>query len=498
MPAFAAVNDWAEGTQDDADGATRDYYNRGAYLEWQNYLGDWRDASNVAQGLNAYATTYIVDDNSSRFIEWDVTNLVRQWVGGTYQNQGMFIKAVSGGGPVDFRSREYATANQRPQLVLQTSSGNYQLSPEADTYLEPSTYRSMGNAQQLRLRENGSNILLRFDVSSINSNMTINSATLRLFTYAQYNGSQQLAAAVFRCAQGHSLNRVEPLWGISGSYLNDEGIGSDPDVVFFTSFESDSWQSEWSSVGGELQIVSSDAALQFSPHQGKALRAMIPEGGHTAMSLTYKFADKTGSEPEEIYFRYYVRLAESWNQTVFSGKMPGVSGTYGVAGWGGRKSDGYNGWSARGTYGLTIPANNPLGQTTPMGFYCYHADMPSTYGDVWYWTEGYESYLYKNRWYSIEQYVRMNTPGQHNGVLRTWVDGHFVFEKSDIRFRLTDALKIEQIWMNIYHGGTADSPYDQHAYIDNVVVARRYIGPMRTNSNGPKVPNSPHNLRILP
>ena len=37
--------------------------------------------------------------------------------------------------------------------------------------------------------------------------------------------------------------------------------------------------------------------------------------------------------------------------------------------------------------------------------------------------------------------------------------------------------KIEEIWINSYHGGTDVSPYDQHMYIDNVVIARSYIGP---------------------
>ena len=42
-----------------------------------------------------------------------------------------------------------------------------------------------------------------------------------------------------------------------------------------------------------------------------------------------------------------------------------------------------------------------------------------------------------------------------------------------------DRLKIEQLWMNVYHGGKAPSPYDQHLFIDNVVIAREYIGPMK-------------------
>ena len=42
-----------------------------------------------------------------------------------------------------------------------------------------------------------------------------------------------------------------------------------------------------------------------------------------------------------------------------------------------------------------------------------------------------------------------------------------------------DKLKIEQIWMNVYDGGTTPSPRDQHLYVDNVVVAKKYIGPMK-------------------
>ncbi|MDR4498974.1 MAG: hypothetical protein MRK02_13810 [Candidatus Scalindua sp.] len=41
---------WAEGTQAVDDGAARDYYNSAARLEWENYMGDWRDGNNTAQG----------------------------------------------------------------------------------------------------------------------------------------------------------------------------------------------------------------------------------------------------------------------------------------------------------------------------------------------------------------------------------------------------------------------------------------------------------------
>jgi hypothetical protein len=199
----------------------------------------------------------------------------------------------------------------------------------------------------------------------------------------------------------------------------------------------------------------------------------IAQGSTGALNTLYKFQKQIGQEPEEIYFRYYLRLADDWNQTLQGGKMPGLSGTYGVAGWGGRKSDGTDGWSARGAFHLTIPKDNPLGGLTPIGTYCYHADMPGTYGDIWIWEKGYRGYLQNNRWYAVEQHLKLNRPGETDGVLRAWVDGRLALDKSDIRFRHSDRLKIEQVWMNVYHGGTKPSPYDQHLYIDNVVVGVR-------------------------
>ena len=224
----------------------------------------------------------------------------------------------------------------------------------------------------------------------------------------------------------------------------------------------------------------------------------MPQGSNAALNLGYKFQDETGSEPEEIYFRYYLRFGDDWNQTVDGGKMPGISGTYGVAGWGGRPVDGTNGWSARGSFAETMPPDNPLAGLHPMGTYCYHADMAGQYGDIWRWKRDYRGFLPNNEWHSVEQYLKMNTLAQNDGIIRAWIDGRLAFEKTDIHFRDVATLKVEQIWMNIYHGGTDVSPYDQHVYIDNVVIASSYIGPMNTGAVDTTPPMPPANLTVQP
>lgn len=472
--ASAAPNDWAEGAPKKDDGATRDFYNRAGQLEWKNKMGDWRDAKDKPQGDAPYASASVRAADKGKFVEWDVTALVGEWLAGTHPNQGFFLRLVEGKGAFEFVSREDKTPADRPQLVL-TADKTVTLTPQADTYLDASTYRSLGNGDRLRLSANNP-VLIRFDLGKA---ARPTKAMLRLHVASATSGAEA-KVGVFRCRQGHD-DDDKPQLGLAAKYPGDKGIDKDADVFFATGFEAAQWQKEWSQVGSPkwAQTVEADKERKFVALSGKALRAHLAEGELTALNTLYKFRPMTGKEPEEAYFRYYLRLGDDWNQTIQGGKFPGFSGTYGKAGWGGRKVDGTDGWSARGAFGQIIPEGNPLAGLHPIGTYCYHADMTGNYGDVWLWTRGYRGFLQKNRWYCVEQYVKLNEPGKKDGVLRAWIDGRLAFEKTGLRYRTVDRLKIEQVWMNVYHGGTRPSPHDQHLYIDNVVIARKYVGPIK-------------------
>jgi CubicO group peptidase (beta-lactamase class C family) len=245
------------------------------------------------------------------------------------------------------------------------------------------------------------------------------------------------------------------------------------DLIFTCDFEAENWHREWglSKPDVRTETVLEDADRRFEPLNGKALRIRVDEGGHYGASLQFRFRQRTGEEPEEVYFRYYLRFANDWNPRR-GGKLPGIAGTYGRAGWGGRPVQGDDGWSARG---LFQGQENGL---TPIGFYCYHMDMRGRYGNNWVWDKDRLGYLENNRWYCIEQYARLNTPGQNNGILRAWVDGNLAFEKTDLRMRNTGEIRIETIWLNLYLGGTWTAESDHHLYIDEVAVSRSYIGPL--------------------
>ena len=245
------------------------------------------------------------------------------------------------------------------------------------------------------------------------------------------------------------------------------------DVVLVCDFEQPEWWHAWGSKSLPANTSLVEGKLAFTG-QGKSLRVTIPRGQTTGANFHYRFKDRLGHEPEEMYFRYYLKLDPDWRNAVQGGKLPGFSGTYGKAGWGGRKVNGSDGWSARGWF------RRPTPEATEIGFYCYHADMRGKYGNTW----KFKPPLQYDRWYCVEMYCKLNTPGKevepgrNDGILRAWIDGQLAFEKTDIRFRDVGKLKIDSVWVNVYHGGTTPAPRDLHLYLDNMVIARRPIGPV--------------------
>ena len=132
--------------------------------------------------------------------------------------------------------------------------------------------------------------------------------------------------------------------------------------TFDCEFESSTWFQEWGLDEAQefTDTVSEDVQRKFEPLNGKALRIRVKKGGHYGASLQYEFKKRTGSEPEEVYFRYYLRLADDWKPER-GGKLPGIAGTYGRAGWGGRPVNGTDGWSARGLFRGRKDGKTPIG-----------------------------------------------------------------------------------------------------------------------------------------
>jgi hypothetical protein len=74
------------------------------------------------------------------------------------------------------------------------------------------------------------------------------------------------------------------------------------------------------------------------------------------------------------------------------------------------------------------------------------------------------------QWQHIEQEVIMNQLGSHDGVLRVWVDGTLVVNRSDMLYRLADSVSVAGLMFSTFFGGhdpSWASPRTQTAFFRN-------------------------------
>ena len=171
--------------------------------------------------------------------------------------------------------------------------------------------RSTG-AKRGRMKVSARNVaLLNFDLAGIPKTTNIRKAELLLYTTArQYRATD---IGVFRAAPEFPPAPPAKVTGIADNYPGDVGLGRDKQVVFTDNFEAPLSVFRWSGAlrSHSFDRVDNDQPHEFVPHSGKALRVRVKAGKHLGLNLRYKFLKNIGSEPEEIYFRYYLRLTKS-------------------------------------------------------------------------------------------------------------------------------------------------------------------------------------------
>ncbi len=468
----AATANW----HDERGGATKQYYSSQYRLEWRQPLGDWLDADGALNGDNPYLSAKLSSAVSGNYLEMDVTKMLqasRSSNGDDFLEVDFFFRS-----PSDFKFSSRENTQFAPSLEFYVGDQLRQYFSKRDTQLDSSTNKNLGAGGSVKVgrRSNG---LLGFSVpKSLIAAPNLKKIVLRLHIAKVYGGGTTLH--VFRVASGHAAAQAVVSssalgTGIAAKYSSDRGLEADENVLFFDDFDSRHSAAVWGERGRRVKLAG--GASERGGALQKALEVTVRKGKNKGLNRRYKFKVHGIDEPEEAFFRYYLRLSRHWNSDISGGKFPGFAGTYGKAGWGGRKATAEGGWSARGFFFSSANDQNDE-LRTPLGNYVYHLDQTNRYGSDWVWSENGAALLENDRWYSVEQQVKLNTPGRSDGILRGWLDGRLVFEKTNLRFRGSTALKIEEVWFNVYHGGGDPAPRDLVLYMDNVVIARDYIGPM--------------------
>lgn len=100
------------------------------------------------------------------------------------------------------------------------------------------------------------------------------------------------------------------------------------------------------------------------------------------------------------------------------------------------------------------------------------------------WSSGdYRFSFQRERWYCVETEIKLNDPGASNGIVRIWIDGNLVIDRSSLPIRAGLTNKINLLlfggWYSNADGGRNPQPDPAKAsvrYIDDIAVGTGRIG----------------------
>lgn len=194
-------------------------------------------------------------------------------------------------------------------------------------------------------------------------------------------------------------------------------------------------------------------------YSGHGLEVIVPVGGYRGFGPYARLPETV----DEAWFRYYVFLDDFY--PVSSGKLPGLAdASLAPTAKGCNPSTPENpGWSGRLMFD-TVASNGVV----PIGLYLYHLDQAGDCGDEMMFPVG----LAQQRWTCIEGHVRMNTPGQTDGMIEAWVDGERVLRREALAFRRPgEAVGVREMWDNVYFGGRYATPNQLDLTLDDIAVS---------------------------
>lgn len=283
--------------------------------------------------------------------------------------------------------------------------------------------------------------------------------------WAQDSPFAPVASTEATLADSQELARLEP-----------------PGQVFFhDSFESDSSLTHYFEIRGlEEGRVQVDREAGAVEGEG-ALRFFAPanHGEASGSGASYWF----GPEGRPVvYFRRYLKFAADYDQGDLNHTGGGLAGVAGNNPWGGM---GKAGLRPDGTDHFTCafePWRDWQQYPAPgyMFLYTYWVDMEIS-GDGHYWGNFIEPppdrrrVPQRDRWYCLEQMIRVNDLGQANGELAAWIDGQLYLHYRHLRWRLAEEVRPKRIDFGIY---LHQAQRDNTVWYDEVVLSTGYIGPL--------------------
>lgn len=247
-----------------------------------------------------------------------------------------------------------------------------------------------------------------------------------------------------------------------------------PDFIFCDDFESGNL-SKWDEVDFRYNTTSVATNVKFGNH---ALEAPMPGTGEL---LKWWMLNGQG----EVYLRFYIKF-----ESGFQNRRGDGDGMHLLILCGNRMDDQ---WSCYGNAGIRPDGTDNFrtsidpdvtpgdGTLKPFLFYTYWPDMVCSgnpEGDCFgnhIRQDPPAIPLNDDTWYSVQMRLKLNTPGQSDGLQELWIDGVKKISHTSIRWRDSTILKINNLRM-VFFMPAGQAPAKK-IWVDNLVISTSFVRP---------------------
>jgi hypothetical protein len=265
--------------------------------------------------------------------------------------------------------------------------------------------------------------------------------------------------------------------GLAAAVKADAGIRRQPDVIFADDFETGKPGDGWDEIGNKdgkvLSLVDpGDARL------GQRCLRVEAHLDHDNGGGVTKWFEPT----DPLFIRFYTKFDAACDYVHHFVTLRANRSLQGGDRWSGF---GGAGLKPEGTerFSTAIEPWGDWGRNPPPGrwnFYSYWHEMKAA-PDKKYWGNSFAvpeaPVIPRDRWICVEFMLQHNTPGQPDGAQAFWIDGQLLGHWKGINWRKTETLKANALTLESYITDRWTKNPTNVVSFDNLVIARRYIGP---------------------
>jgi hypothetical protein len=265
--------------------------------------------------------------------------------------------------------------------------------------------------------------------------------------------------------------------GIAAAFVGDAKIRDHTDVIFADDFEAGGLGDGWDETANKDGQVLSHVDPEMPGLGRRCLRVEAHLGRDTGGGLTKWFAPA-----ERVFIRFHTKFAPDCDYVHHFVTLRANRGLRGGDKWSGFGGAGLKPEGGE-RFSTAIEPWGDWGRNSPPGrwnFYSYWHQM-SAAPDGKYWGNSFAvpdaPVIPRDRWICVEFMLKENAPDQADGEQAFWIDGVLLGHWRGIHWRKTAQLQANALTLESYITDRWTQNPTNVVCFDNVVIARRYIGP---------------------